>query len=110
MNMETGYESPTDIEPDDCAAPVRRLHAAHQLHGAPRPPRHPPPQQYRASSSPTAAIRRRWPTSNQAYGVDAAFSFFQNVTANAYYARSESQNRDGDEGSYQGKVDYSGDR
>ena len=56
------------------------------------------------STSPTVA------TSNQAYGVDAAFSFFQNVTANAYYARSESQNRDGDEDSFQGKVDYSGDR
>ncbi len=47
MNMETGYESPTDIEPDNCGGALRRLHAPHELHGAPRPPRHPPPQQYR---------------------------------------------------------------
>ena len=109
MNMETGYESPTDIEPDNCGAPyaactprtnftvlrARRDILRRSNIGVIFTNR---------SDSPTVA------TSNQAYGVDAAFSFFQNVTANAYYARSESQNRDGDEGSYQGKVDYSGDR
>ena len=109
MNMETGYESLTDIEPDNCGAPyaactprtnftvlrARRDILRRSNIGVIFTNR---------SDSPTVA------TSNQAYGVDAAFSFFQNVTANAYYARSESQNRDGDEGSYQGKVDYSGDR
>ena len=42
--------------------------------------------------------------------MDANFSFFQNVTANAYYARSESPNRTGDEDSFQGRFDYAGDR
>jgi len=109
MNMETGYESATDVEPDACGAPyatctprtnftvlrVRRDILRRSNIGVIFTNR---------STSPTVA------TSNQAYGVDAAFSFFQNVTANAYYARSESQNRDGDEDSFQGKVDYSGDR
>ncbi|MEZ5291009.1 MAG: DUF5916 domain-containing protein [Vicinamibacterales bacterium] len=56
------------------------------------------------SNSPTVA------GSNQAYGIDGAFSFFQNVTANAYYARSASPNRSGDEDSYQARVEYGGDR
>jgi hypothetical protein len=51
------------------------------------------------------------PGSNQAYGVDAAFSFYQNVGVGAYYARTETTgglHRDND--SYQGLVDYGGDR
>jgi len=56
------------------------------------------------STSPTVA------GANQAYGIDGAFSFFQNVTANAYYARTESPNRDGDEDSYQARLEYGGDR
>jgi hypothetical protein len=47
---------------------------------------------------------------NQAYGIDGAFSFFQNVTANAYYARTESPNRSGDEDSYQARVEWGADR
>ena len=47
---------------------------------------------------------------NQAYGVDASFSFFQNVTANAYYARSESPKRTATRTAYQARVDYGGDR
>jgi hypothetical protein len=109
MNMETGYETLTDVDADACAAPygnctprtnftvlrARRDILRRSNIGVIFTNR---------SISPTVA------SSNQAYGVDAAFSFFQNVTANAYYARSESPNRSGDEGSFQGKVDYSGDR
>ena len=31
---------------------------------------------------------------NHAYGVDAAFGFFQNVTVGAYYARTDDRGRD----------------
>lgn len=48
--------------------------------------------------------------SNQAYGVDGAFSFYQNVSVGAYYARTRSPNLAGDDDSYQGKFDYSADR
>ncbi len=48
--------------------------------------------------------------SNQAYGVDAAFSFFQNVTMGAYYARTTSPGVDRDDASYQARFDYAADR
>ncbi|HQZ37860.1 MAG TPA: DUF5916 domain-containing protein [Vicinamibacterales bacterium] len=109
MNMETGYESLTSVNPDACGAPystctprtnftvvrVRRDILRRSNIGAIFTNR---------SHSPTIA------NANQAYGVDGAFSFFQNVTANAYYARSESANRQGDEDSYQARAEYSGDR
>jgi len=50
------------------------------------------------------------PGSNQGYGVDAAFSFFQNVGVGAYYARTETSGLTGDDDSYQGVVDYGADR
>jgi len=50
------------------------------------------------------------PGSNQGYGVDAAFSFFQNVGVGAYYARTETEGLEGDADSYQGIVDYAADR
>ncbi|MGE3277688.1 MAG: DUF5916 domain-containing protein [Vicinamibacterales bacterium] len=46
----------------------------------------------------------------QSYGVDAAFSFFQNVQAGAYYARTESPHADRDSDSYQARFDYLADR
>ena len=48
--------------------------------------------------------------SNQAYGVDAAFSFFQNVHLGAYYARTETPGIEGDNDSYQAKFEYGADR
>ena len=48
--------------------------------------------------------------SNQAYGVDGAFSFFQNVSTSAYWARTETEGKSGDDQSYQGRFDYSADR
>ena len=50
------------------------------------------------------------PGSNQAYGVDGAFSFFQNLSTGAYWARTETDGRLGDDQSYQGRVDYNADR
>jgi hypothetical protein len=48
--------------------------------------------------------------SNQAYGVDGAFSFFQNVTAGAYWARTATTDVRGDDESYQGRFEYNADR
>ena len=50
--------------------------------------------------------------SNQAYGVDGLFSFYQNVNINAYWAetRTPGAGFGGDESSYRGQLDYTGDR
>ena len=48
--------------------------------------------------------------SNQAFGADANFSFFQNLNINAYYARTQSPGRVGNEASYWGHVQNNGDR
>ena len=48
--------------------------------------------------------------SNQSYGVDAAFSFFQNVHFGGYYARTETPGLEGDNDSYQAKFEYGADR
>ncbi len=50
------------------------------------------------------------PGSNQAYGLDGAFSFYQNLTTGLYWARTESEGRGGDDQSYQGRFDYNADR
>ena len=48
--------------------------------------------------------------SNMAYGVDAGFSFFQNVNLGGYWARSDTAGRTSDNDSYQARADYTGDR
>jgi hypothetical protein len=48
--------------------------------------------------------------SNQAYGVDGAFSFFQNLSSGVYWARTTTTDLDGDDQSYQGRLDYNADR
>jgi hypothetical protein len=48
--------------------------------------------------------------SNQGYGADAAFSFFENVSLGAYYARTATPEVTGDQESYQGKFEYMADR
>jgi hypothetical protein len=45
-----------------------------------------------------------------AYGADANLFLFRNVTANAYYARTDSPERSGNQESYRGRFEYSGDR
>jgi hypothetical protein len=47
---------------------------------------------------------------NQGYGVDAAFSFYQNLNLGGYWARTETTGLSGDDDSYQGKLDYAADR
>lgn len=47
---------------------------------------------------------------NQAFGMDAAFGFYQNVSLTGYYAQTETTGLTGDNESYQGKFDWSPDR
>jgi hypothetical protein len=48
--------------------------------------------------------------SNQAYGVDATFAFFDNLAINAYWARTATTGVSGDDSSYSGHFRYNGDR
>jgi Domain of unknown function (DUF5916) len=58
------------------------------------------------SDGATAAL----PGQNQAYGVDAAFAFYQNVAGGAYYARTDTEGLKGDDESYQGRIEWVPDR
>jgi hypothetical protein len=48
--------------------------------------------------------------SNTGYGVDATFSFYQNVRLDTYLAGTHSEGKRGDNLSYRGLFDYNGDR
>ena len=48
--------------------------------------------------------------SSQAYGMDATFSLYENVSVLTYVAKTRTPGRNGEDTSYQGRVDYSGDR
>ena len=48
--------------------------------------------------------------SNQAYGADATFSFYENVSFLAYAARTQTPGLDWEDLSYQGQFTYGGDR
>ena len=50
------------------------------------------------------------PGSSQTFGADAAFTFFRDVTINAYYARTRAEGRTRDAASYRADVQYNGDR
>jgi hypothetical protein len=50
------------------------------------------------------------PGENYAWGVDAGFAFYQNLTINTFYAQTRTTDRSGDDLSYRAQVDYSGDR
>ncbi len=47
---------------------------------------------------------------NQAFGLDAALGFHQNLSLGGYYARTETTGRTGDNESFQGKFDWVPDR
>jgi hypothetical protein len=48
--------------------------------------------------------------SNLGYGLDATFSFYQNVRFDSYLAGTQTEGRSGDNLSYRGLFDYNGDR
>ena len=47
--------------------------------------------------------------SNEAYGLDGAFSFYDNVNFNGYYSRTRTPGLEGDDTSYQSAFTYDGD-
>ncbi|MGE0812776.1 MAG: DUF5916 domain-containing protein [Vicinamibacterales bacterium] len=49
-------------------------------------------------------------SSNQAYGVDAAFGLRNDLTVGGYYARTATEGLSGDDDSYQARLDYFADR
>jgi hypothetical protein len=109
MNMETGYESPSSVQSDLCVPPYRActpstnftvLRVRRDILG-------------RSNVGAMFTNRSIMSTArgrNEAYGVDAAFAFFQNVTASAYYAQSKSPNLNDDNASYQARFEYGADR
>ena len=48
--------------------------------------------------------------SSQTYGADAQFAFFTNLELGAYWAKTETPTRTGDDESYQARIDYGSDR
>ena len=49
------------------------------------------------------------PGSNEVYGLDGTFAFYDNVNFNGFYARSQTPGLDGDDASYQGVFTFNGD-
>jgi hypothetical protein len=47
---------------------------------------------------------------NLAYGVDGTFAFYDNLSINTYWAKTESDGLKGDDTSYRAQLDYNGDR
>ncbi len=47
---------------------------------------------------------------SRAYGVDGTFAFFQNLSVNTYFAKSDNPGESGHDTSYRGQLDYNGDR
>jgi hypothetical protein len=47
---------------------------------------------------------------NLAYGVDGTFGFYDNLTINTFWARTDTPGRAGDDVSYRTQLDYAGDR
>ena len=50
------------------------------------------------------------PGSNSVFGVDAGFTFFENLNINAYYAETRTEGLAGKDASYFGQIRYGGDR
>jgi hypothetical protein len=50
------------------------------------------------------------PGSNEAYGIDGTFAFFQNLSFNTYWAKTHSEGLVGDDSSFRAQLDYAGDR
>jgi hypothetical protein len=47
---------------------------------------------------------------NAAYGIDGTFGFYDSLSINTYWAKTESDGRGSDDASYRAQLDYNGDR
>ena len=48
--------------------------------------------------------------SNEAYGIDGIFGFYDDLTINTHWARTRTDGLDGNDSTYRGELDYAGDR
>ena len=56
------------------------------------------------------SVSTRGVGSNEAYGVDGTFAFYDNLTVNTYWATTSTRRLGEDEVSYRAQLDYAGDR
>ena len=56
------------------------------------------------------SVSTRGSGSNEFYGIDGRFAFFENVTMNGYWGRTHTEQLDGKDSSYRGQYEYDGDR
>ncbi|HEY7446128.1 MAG TPA: DUF5916 domain-containing protein [Vicinamibacterales bacterium] len=56
------------------------------------------------------SVSQRGPGGNMAYGADATLAFYDNLTINSYWARTETQGISSADTSYRAQLDYAGDR
>ena len=56
------------------------------------------------------SVSERRTGSNEAYGVDGTFGFFDNLTINTYWAQTRSEGLTSDDRSYRAQMDYAGDK
>ena len=56
------------------------------------------------------SVSTHGPGSNQAYGLDGTFAFYDNLDINTYWAQTQTSQLAGDENSYRAQLDYNGDR
>ena len=111
-----GSRGPIHGRPDQHPDRGRRDHrrSADQLLGRALEAGHPAAQQRRTADDRAHAAGVGL-QDNVAYGVDGTFGFFQSLSINTYWARTEDHLRTtpsgrGDRASYRGQLDYNGDR
>ena len=56
------------------------------------------------------SVGQRGVGTNQAYGIDGRFGFYNNLAINTYWARTQTSGLTGTDQSYRGQLDYNGDR
>jgi len=56
------------------------------------------------------SIDQRSAGSNEAFGVDATFAFYENLSISAYWARTRTETLTGEDTSYRAHLNYTGDR
>ena len=56
------------------------------------------------------SVSQRGPGSNMAYGADATLAFYDNLTINSYWARTQTDGISSADTSYRAQLDYAGDR
>jgi hypothetical protein len=56
------------------------------------------------------SVSQRGAGENLAYGADATFAFYDNLTINSYWARTQTDGISSDDTSYRAQLDYNGDR